>query len=84
MVRKKMEGDNRQRRKRAKEAREQGETPSEAGASTGASKERSRQPDNRRIPHEDRLESKRSGKQQDMSPDPSTGSREESYNTEQS
>lgn len=83
MVRKKMEGDNKQRRKRAREAREQGEAPSEAGASTGASKERSHQPDNRRIPHEDRLEGKRAGKQRDMSPDPSTGTREESYNTEE-
>lgn len=79
-----MEGDNKQRRKRAREAREQGEAPSETGATTGGSKQRSHTSDNRRIPHEDRLEGKHSGKQQDWKPDPSTGSREESWNTEES
>lgn len=34
------EGDNRQRRKAAKEAKDEGLTPSEAGVTTGASKQR--------------------------------------------
>lgn len=37
---KQMEGDNEQRRKRARLAREQGQTPSEAGVTLGASKQR--------------------------------------------
>lgn len=37
---KQMEGDNRQRRKAAREAREAGDRPSEHGATTGASKQR--------------------------------------------
>jgi hypothetical protein len=37
---KQMEGDNRARRKAAREAREAGETPSEHGTTTGASKQR--------------------------------------------
>lgn len=36
MVRKQMEGDNRQRRAAAREAREEGLSPSEAGVTTGA------------------------------------------------
>jgi hypothetical protein len=39
-MRKQMEGDNEQRRAAAREARERGESPSEAGATTGASKQR--------------------------------------------
>jgi hypothetical protein len=38
---KEMEGGNRQRREKAKEARERGESASEAGVSFGASKQRS-------------------------------------------
>lgn len=38
-MRKQMEGDNQQRRAAAREAREQGESPSEAGVTTGASKQ---------------------------------------------
>jgi hypothetical protein len=37
---KEMEGDNRQRRAAAAEARERGQSPSEAGVTTGASKQR--------------------------------------------
>jgi hypothetical protein len=37
---KQMEGDNKQRRKAAREARERGKTPSETGQTTGASKQR--------------------------------------------
>ena len=37
---KQMEGDNKQRRRAAREAREAGDTPSEHGFTTGASKQR--------------------------------------------
>lgn len=37
---KQMEGDNKQRRKTARKAREAGDTPSEHGLTTGASKQR--------------------------------------------
>ena len=37
---KQMEGDNKARRKAAREAREEGETPSERGQTTGGSKQR--------------------------------------------
>ena len=37
---KQMEGDNKQRRRAAREAREAGDTPSEHGLTTGASKQR--------------------------------------------
>lgn len=40
MVSKQIQGDNRQQRKAAKEAREQGLSPSEAGVTTGASNQR--------------------------------------------
>lgn len=40
-MKKQMEGDNKQRRKAAREAREAGDTPSEHGMTTGASKQRS-------------------------------------------
>lgn len=36
---KQTEGDNRQRRQRARQAREQGQSPSEAGVTLGASKQ---------------------------------------------
>lgn len=37
---KQMEGDNRRRRKEARKAREEGDVPSERGATTGSSKQR--------------------------------------------
>lgn len=40
MVRKKREGDETQKRDAAREARGRGERPSEAGATTGAAKQR--------------------------------------------
>jgi hypothetical protein len=61
MVRKEMEGGNRQRRQKAREAREHGELPSEAGVTTGASKQRHRVRQGEE--HEDRLLAKRQGKQ---------------------
>ena len=41
---KQMEGDNKQRRKAAREAREAGDRPSEHGQTTGASKQRTHLP----------------------------------------
>jgi hypothetical protein len=38
-MRKQMEGDNKQRRQAAKDARDEGRSPSEAGVTTGASKQ---------------------------------------------
>ncbi|MEW6476033.1 MAG: hypothetical protein AB1679_27565 [Actinomycetota bacterium] len=38
-MRKQTEGDNRQRRKAAREARDEGRSPSEAGVTTGGSKQ---------------------------------------------
>lgn len=42
MVRKKMEGEESQKRDQAREARDQGKRPSEMDATTGASKQRDR------------------------------------------
>ncbi len=39
-MRKQMEGDNRERREKAKDARDEGMSPSEARVTTGASKQR--------------------------------------------
>ncbi len=39
-MRKQTQGDNRQRRRAAKEAKDEGLSPSEAGATTGAAKQR--------------------------------------------
>jgi hypothetical protein len=61
MVRKEMEGGNRQRRQRAREARERGKLPSEVGLTTGASKQRLKM--RQKAEHEDRLLMLRQGKQ---------------------
>lgn len=55
-----MEGDNEQRRKAAREAREQGKRPSEVGATLGASKQRKEVP--KSASHEERLEARGEGK----------------------
>ncbi len=55
-----MEGDNRERRKMAKEAHDHDKTPSEIGATLGASKQRQKAPSN--ASHEERLLLKREGK----------------------
>lgn len=57
---KQMEGDNRERRKMAKEAREAGKKPSEIGASLGASKQRTEADAD--MSHQERLDLKRQGK----------------------
>jgi hypothetical protein len=50
---KQMEGDNRERREAAREAREHGKRPSEERATLGASKQREEKPKN--ASHEERL-----------------------------
>lgn len=60
MVRRETEGDNRQRRAAAREARERGQKASETGASTGASKQRTEADEN--ASHQQRLDLKREGK----------------------
>jgi hypothetical protein len=59
-MRKQMEGDNRERRKMANDAREQGKKPSEMGATTGASKQRQKAAGG--STHQERLDLKREGK----------------------
>ena len=55
-----MEGDNEQRRQKAREAREQGKQPSEVGATLGASKQRKAAP--RNASHQEKMETKAEGK----------------------
>ena len=55
-----MEGDNEQRRRAAREARNKGKRPSEAGATLGASKQRKEVRANGS--HEERLSTKGQGK----------------------
>ena len=70
-----MEGDNRQRRRLASEAREQGKRPSEVGATLGASKQRKEA--KRGASHQERLEQRREGKRgPGTSGKPRPGSRE--------
>lgn len=57
---KQMEGDNQERRKMAKEAREEGKKPSEIGATKGASKQRQKAPAG--ATHQEKLDLKREGK----------------------
>ena len=57
-----MEGNEEQKRKAAREAKEQGKLPSEMSATTGASKQRKEaKPD---ASHQERLEQTHEGKQQ--------------------
>jgi hypothetical protein len=57
---KQMEGDNRERRKMAKEARDAGKKPSEIGATLGASKQRAEASGNET--HQERIDQIREGK----------------------
>ncbi|RJL31777.1 hypothetical protein D5H75_18980 [Bailinhaonella thermotolerans] len=70
MVRKKVEGDEQQRRKAARQAREAGKSPSAEGVTTGASKQRHELPRNDPHHHRERLASIHRGKQQNRSPRP--------------
>jgi hypothetical protein len=70
---KQMEGDNRQRRKKAKEAREQDSAASEKGATLGASQQRTKRSDES---HRDTIEGIREGKQpviRENTPEPKPG-----------
>lgn len=58
---KQMEGDNRERREKAKEAHREGKKPSEVGATLGASKQHTDADEN--MTHQQRLDLKREGKQ---------------------
>lgn len=71
---KQMEGDNRQRRNKAREARERGHSPSEENVTTGASKQRERVDD--RADHREKIETIRKGKQKvirENTPEPRPG-----------
>ena len=57
---KQMEGDNRERREKAKEARREGKKPSEVGRTLGASKQRTDADDN--MTHQEKLDLKSEGK----------------------
>lgn len=71
-----MEGDNEQRRAKAREAREEGNAPSEVGVTLGASKQRQRAPND--ASHQERLELKHEGKQSPGKADqPRPGNRDE-------
>jgi hypothetical protein len=70
---KQMEGDNRQRRKKAKEARDRGHSPSEEQVTTGGSKQRQNVGD---VGHREKIETIRQGKQdviQQNTPEPKPG-----------
>ena len=56
-----MEGDNKQRRAAAREARERGEQPSAVGATQGASKQRKKAPND--ASHQEKMDLKHEGKQ---------------------
>ncbi|WP_320775810.1 hypothetical protein [Streptomyces sp. CRN 30] len=64
MVRKKMEGDEQQRRAAALEARRSGDAPSAEGVTTGASKQRRHVSHRNAISHEEKIGSRHRGKQQ--------------------
>jgi hypothetical protein len=70
---KKMEGDETQRRAKAREARAAGSTPSAEKVTTGASKQDHTRPRQERHHHAERLEEIHKGKQQDASPNPKPG-----------
>jgi hypothetical protein len=57
---KQMEGDNRERRKMAKDARDEGKKPSEIGATLGASKQRADA--DAGASHQEKLDMQRQGK----------------------
>ncbi|KAB2357000.1 MULTISPECIES: hypothetical protein [Actinomadura] len=73
MAGKKMEGNVQQRRKAAREAREQGKAPSARNVTTGASKQPHSAPKHQPHHHAERLGNIHRGKQQDTSPEPKPG-----------
>jgi hypothetical protein len=62
MAGRQMEGDNTQRRKLAKSARDRGKRPSAVGATFGASKQRTKAAP--KLTHQKRIDLKREGKQE--------------------
>jgi hypothetical protein len=74
---KQMEGDNRERRKAAKQARDAGQSASEIGASTGSSKQRARADGD--ATHQEKIDQKREGKHdviRENTPEARPGSRD--------
>jgi hypothetical protein len=74
---KQMEGDNRQRRAAAQQAREEGKNASEIGASSGASKQRAKADGD--ATHQQKIDQKREGKQdviRENTPEARPGSRD--------
>jgi hypothetical protein len=74
---KQMEGDNRERRNKAKMARREGKSPSEVGATLGASKQRNEADES--MSHQEKLDLKREGKHdviQPNTPEARPGSRD--------
>lgn len=73
---KQMEGNPEQRRKKAREAKERGNKPSEESATTGASKQRKHLGDDEE--HAEKIDTIREGKQKvirENTPEPRPGSR---------
>jgi hypothetical protein len=77
MVRKKVEGDESQRRAAAHEARKSGEAPSARQVTTGASKQRTHVPHRHSLSHEDRVATVHRGKQHEQSGTPARGTADE-------
>jgi hypothetical protein len=74
---KQMEGDNRQRRAAAKEARDEGKSASEVGASTGSTQQRTKADGD--MTQQEKLDLKREGKHdviQQNTPEARPGSRD--------
>jgi hypothetical protein len=74
---KQMEGDNRERRNKAKQARREGKKPSEVGATLGASKQRNEADES--MTHQERLDLMREGKHdviRENTPEARPGSRD--------
>jgi hypothetical protein len=77
IVGKQMEGDNRERRQKAKQAHREGKTASEVGASQGASKQRTRAEEN--MTHQEKIDLQREGKHhviRENTPEARPGSRD--------
>jgi hypothetical protein len=74
---KQMEGDNKARRAAAKQARDEGKSASEVGASSGASKQRAKADTN--MTHQEKIDLKREGKHdviRENTPEARPGSRD--------
>lgn len=74
---KQMEGDNRERRKLANDAKDAGKVPSEVGATKGASQQRTKADSS--MSHQERVDLEREGKQEDLTentPEARPGSRD--------